>query len=71
MTETIPLAADLLPDVPSIAQEIYGEANASTVRRVRHLIQCHGLPVKKIGGRWESRRSWLQAYYAQADPNGR
>jgi hypothetical protein len=68
MTET-PLAADLLPSINAMAIELFGEANPSTVRRVRHLIEKHGLPYTKRGGRIESRRSWLREYYAQ--PTGR
>jgi hypothetical protein len=65
------LAADLLPTIEDIAVYVEGEATPPAVRRIRHLIKSHGLPAKKVGGRIQSRRSWLDAFYAEPDhPNG-
>jgi hypothetical protein len=61
------LNEDLLPSVNAIAEYLYGEASKKTVRRVRHLIDRHGLPVKRVGGRIEGRRTWCDAFYAQPD----
>jgi len=64
-----PLARDILPSVESIAVYVYGEASQSTVRKVRHQIERHGLPITKVAGRIESRCSWIDARYA-APTNG-
>jgi hypothetical protein len=66
------LREDLLPNLNAIAEHVYGEATPSTVRRLRHLIAMHGFPHKKVGGKIESRRSWIDQFYASPDrPNGR
>jgi hypothetical protein len=66
------LAADILPNIRAIAQHIYGEVSPSTERRVRHLIAKNVIPAKKLGGRIESRRSWIDEVYAAPDHvNGR
>jgi hypothetical protein len=67
------LAGDILPTIDTIAEYIYGQATPGTMRRVRHLIAKGELPTKKIGGRRESRKSWIDATYAKPDhpkPNG-
>jgi hypothetical protein len=61
------LSADILPSVESIAAYLYGEANKSTVRRIRHLIATAGFPAKKVGGKIEGRRSWCDSYYSTPD----
>ena len=37
-------------------------------RRVRHLIDHHGFPAMKAGGKIQSRKSWIEGYYAQPAP---
>ena len=61
------LNEDLLPDLRAIANYVYGEATPSTVRRLRHLIATAGFPAKKVGGKIESRKSWVDGYYAEPD----
>ena len=58
---TTPLKDDLLPSVAAIAEYL-----GASERRVRHLIN-HGLPAKKTAGRITSRRSWIDAYFAEPD----
>jgi hypothetical protein len=65
------LADDLLPDLRSIAKYCYGSADPRTVRRLRHLIDRHGFPVKKVGAKYEGRKSWCDQFYAQPDSNRR
>jgi hypothetical protein len=55
------LASDLLPNIEAIAAYVEGEATPPAIRRIRHLIRAHNLPAKKVGGRIQSRRSWLDA----------
>jgi hypothetical protein len=61
------LAQDILPSINSICEYVYGESSPSKVRRLRHMIDAHGFPAKKVAGRIESRRSWIDAYYATPD----
>jgi hypothetical protein len=61
------LRDDLLPSLNAIAEYVYGEANKSTVRRLRHLIDHHGFPIKRVGAKLEGRRSWCDSYYSQPD----
>jgi len=56
------LREDLLPTIEAIA-----EYTGHTRRRVRHLIDHHGFPSKKDGGKVTSRKSWVDAYYAEPD----
>jgi hypothetical protein len=56
------LKDDRLPSVTAIAEYI-----GTNERRVRHLIAVHGFPHKKVGGKIESRRSWIDHYYAEPD----
>jgi len=56
------LREDLLPTINAIA-----EYTGEPVRRLRHLIAVHQFPVKKVGGKIQSRRSWIDAYYAEPD----
>jgi hypothetical protein len=56
------LADDLLLSLDAIA--VY---TGEPVRRLRHLIAAHGFPHKKVGGRIESRKSWIDRYYAEPD----
>jgi hypothetical protein len=37
------------------------------VRRLRYLIARYGFPHKKVGNKIQSRRSWIDAYYAEPD----
>ncbi len=62
-----PLADDLLTTIEAIAEYITGEATEASVRRVRHLIRSHRLPSKKVGGLIQSRKSWIDRYYAEPD----
>jgi hypothetical protein len=63
---------DLLSGVSAIAEFLYGEATPSTERRVRHLVSVGDIPAKKVRGRIESRRSWIEQAYAEPDhPNGK
>jgi hypothetical protein len=34
---------------------------------VRHLIAVHDLPVKRVGAKIESRKSWIDQYYSTPD----
>jgi hypothetical protein len=69
---SMPNTLDLLSGVSAIAEYVYGAATPSTERRVRHLVATGDLPSKKVRGRIESRRSWIDAAYSQPDhPNGR
>jgi hypothetical protein len=61
------LREDLLPSLNAIAEYVYGEATPSKVRRLRHLIDKHGFPIKRAGAKIEGRKSWCDAYYAQPD----
>jgi hypothetical protein len=63
------LADDLLPSIAAIAEYIYGEANSSTERRIRHMVARGDIPAKKTRGRIESRRSWVDSAYAEPDPH--
>jgi hypothetical protein len=47
-----------------------GEANPRTKRRVRNLIERHGLPVTRKGKLISSRRSWLDRWYGEPDQPG-
>ena len=57
-----PLKNDRLPSVEAIA-----EYTGDSPRRVRHLIDHWNFPHKKIGGKIESRKSWIDKYYAEPD----
>ena len=59
MSETTPLKDDLLNGVRAIAQY-----TGETERRVRLMIDFHGLPYFKKGGRIYSRKSWLDRWYS-------
>jgi hypothetical protein len=61
------LAQDILPSISAISQYVYGESSPSKVRRLRHMIERHGFPIKKVAGRIESRKSWIDQYYAEPD----
>jgi hypothetical protein len=65
MTPT--LKDDRLPNITAISEYLCGQATPSTIRRIRHLIAAHGFPHKKVGGKIESRKSWIDAYYAEPD----
>jgi hypothetical protein len=67
LSENHPLAGDLLSGVAAISRHMYGDDSASNQRRVRHLISTGVIPSKKVAGRVESRRSWIDAYYSQPD----
>jgi hypothetical protein len=56
------LADDLLPDLNAVS-----EYTGQPVRRLRHLIDKHGFPAKRVGAKIESRKSWIDAYYAEPD----
>jgi hypothetical protein len=56
------LKDDLLRSLPEIS-----EYTGEPVRRLRHLIDHHGFPAKKAGGKIQSRKSWVDAYYAEPD----
>jgi hypothetical protein len=55
------LADDILPSVEAIAAYL-----GKTPRQVRHLIDRHDLPIRKVAG-IESKKSWLDAFYATPD----
>jgi hypothetical protein len=61
------LTNDLLPNINAIAEYVYGEANKKNVRRLRHLIDHHRFPIKRVGAKIEGRRSWCDSYYCQPD----
>jgi hypothetical protein len=61
------LREDILPSINAIAEYVYGEANKSTVRRLRHLIDHHDFPIKRVGAKIEGRCSWCDSYYAEPD----
>jgi hypothetical protein len=56
------LADDLLPTITAIS-----EYTGEPVRRLRHIIAVHGFPAKKVGGKIQSRKSWIDKYYAEPD----
>lgn len=56
------LRDDLLPDLRAIC-----DFTGLPERRLRHLIAAHGFPVRKIGGRLISRKSWIERYYSAPD----
>ena len=56
------LKDDLLPSLPAIS-----EYTGQSVRRLRHLIAVHDFPHKKVGGKIESRKSWIDQYYGKPD----
>jgi hypothetical protein len=58
---------DVLSGVPAIAECLYGTATPYHVRRTRHLISKGLIPTRKVAGRVESRRSWLEAAWAEPD----
>jgi hypothetical protein len=62
ITTSQPLADDLLRDVKEIAAYL-GESE----RRTRHLIDKGVIPSKKVLGRIQSRRSWIDGVYAEPD----
>jgi hypothetical protein len=63
---------DPLLDVSGIALRLYGKADKTATRRVRHLIARGVIPTKKTAGRIESRCSWVDAAFAEPDNlNGR
>jgi hypothetical protein len=62
-----PLADDILPSVADMAEYIYGRKDKAALRRVRHMIEVGSVPTKKVAGRHESRKSWINAAYAQPD----
>jgi hypothetical protein len=55
---------DILSGAPAIARFLYGVDDAPAQRRVRRLIATGAIPAIYLGGRLESRRSWLEAVYA-------
>jgi hypothetical protein len=61
------LSDDRLPNLAAISEYLCGQATPSTIRRLRHLIAVHGFPVKRVGAKIESRRSWIDRYYAEPD----
>jgi hypothetical protein len=56
------LKHDRLPDVRAIAAYV-----GTTERRVRHLIEKHNFPIKRVGAKIESRKSWVDEFYARPD----
>jgi hypothetical protein len=56
------LKEDLLPTIGAIS-----EYTGEPVRRLRHLIAVHQFPVKRVGSKIQSRKSWIDAYYAEPD----
>jgi hypothetical protein len=56
------LRDDLLPSLRAIA-EYKGESE----RRIRYLIARYSLPHRQIGRKIQSRKSWIDAYYAEPD----
>ena len=59
MTSPPALRDDYVPSIAGIAEELYGEATPKTVRKVRHQIAKHDLPVVRRGKYISSFRSWL------------
>ena len=59
---------DVPRGVRAIAAYLFdGDDGVSAQRRVRHLARNHNLPIRRIGGRIESRRSWLDRIYSEPD----
>lgn len=56
------LKDDLLPSLRAIS-EYTGEPE----RRLRHLIDRHGFPAKRVGAKIQSRRSWINEFYSRPD----
>jgi hypothetical protein len=67
MPERTSLADDLLSGVEAISKHLYGDATPYHQRRVRHLVDRGLIPSKKMGGRVESRRSWIDEVYSLPD----
>jgi hypothetical protein len=59
---TTTLREDLLRSLQEIS-EYTGEPE----RRLRHMIDHHGFPAKKSGGKIQSRKSWIDRFYAEPD----
>jgi hypothetical protein len=67
-----PTTLDVLSGVSEIAEFLYGVATPSTERRVRHMVSSGDIPAKKVRGRIESRRTWIERTYSEPDhPNGK
>jgi hypothetical protein len=67
---------DVLPDTAAIARFLYDSDDKTAQRRVRRKIAQGEIPVRRTsGGHFESRKSWIEAVYAEPDPfrvqNGR
>jgi hypothetical protein len=59
-TESAPdLADDLLSGVKAFANH-----TGLPERRIRHMIENHEFPVRKVGGLFYSRRSWIDRYFS-------
>jgi hypothetical protein len=58
---------DIVSGVPAIAECVYGSREPYYVRRTRHLIAKGLIPVRKVAGRVESRKCWLEAIWAEPD----
>jgi len=56
------LRDDLLPSLRAMS-EYTGEPE----RRLRHLIARYKFPCKRVGNKIQSRRSWIDRYYAEPD----
>lgn len=56
---------DDLDDIVGPGVHRIAEATPDNTRRVRHLIDKHGFPCFKRGGKFYSRHSWIAAYYDQ------
>jgi hypothetical protein len=56
------LKDDLLLSLRAIS-EYTGEPE----RRLRHLIDHHGFPAKHAGAKIQSKKSWIDAWYAEPD----
>jgi hypothetical protein len=62
------MSIDLLSGVAAISRYLYGDASTPHQRRVRHLVRIGAIPHRKVAGRIETRRSWVEAAYAEPDP---
>ena len=63
MSDLMPsLSDDLVPDLAGIARYMFDSDDPKMVRRVRHLIDRHDLPVVERGRFHWSFKTWLDRY---------
>jgi hypothetical protein len=56
------LRSDLLRSLDEIS-----EYTGEPTRRIRYLISRYNFPCKRVGNKIQSRKSWVDRYYAEPD----